>query len=77
MHHLIENTEAALNDLEGRGMLAAYAAQAAGETLLENWRAVVHDGGDTANLVSDIDDTIAELLELKKLITSREARTWK
>lgn len=61
-----EKLDAALVELECGGMLAAYAAKAAADVLVHNWKAAIRDGhANHAALLDDIDDTIAELRKFK------------
>ena len=66
---LIEKATMALEELEGHGMLEAYAAHAAATVLVENWTAATRDGTDASQLIPDVDRTIEELTFFKSLIT--------
>lgn len=68
-HELIAKAEHALEELEGHGMLDAYAAQAAAIVLVDNWRAAVSDGIEPSKLLPDVDRAIAELRFFQSLLS--------
>lgn len=70
MGDFIKRIDKALEEIEGHGMLEAYAAHAAATVLADNWKAAIRDGADPAKLTADIDHTIAELIMFKKMVTN-------
>lgn len=69
-HHrsFIQKCDAALEEIEGYGMLEGYAAHAAAKVLVGNWRDAVRDGADPLKLMQDIDLAIVEMARFKNLI---------
>jgi hypothetical protein len=64
----IKKVDKALEEIEGHGMLEAYAAHAAASVLAENWKAAIRDGTEPAKLTPDIDHTINELIMFRDII---------
>lgn len=61
----MDNLDALLSDIESGNSLEHYAAHAAAKELVTNWKAAMRDGLSIAEIVGDVDRTIAVLAKFK------------
>lgn len=70
MSQFIKLVEANAESLEGRGALEAYAAKAAIDVLMQNWRQAIRDGYKPSDLLGDIGRTIDHLRDMQVAVES-------